>query len=67
MALLVAVITLIFFLLKKRKESKVIESLKGYISENIRKGFTLQQIKDALFREGYKEKEIDRAVKGIGG
>ncbi|MBS3101298.1 hypothetical protein J4204_04125 [Candidatus Woesearchaeota archaeon] len=66
LALFVVMVALIFFLIKKRKENKIIESLRGYISENIRRGFTLQQIKDALFREGYKEKEIDKAVKAIG-
>lgn len=64
--LLGAVISaLIYFIIKKIKEKQIISSLKQYIGENIRKGFTLQQIKDTLFRAGYKEKEIDRAIKSI--
>ena len=64
--LLGAVISaLIFFFIKKIKEKQVVSSLKQYIGENIRKGFTLQQIKDTLFRAGYKEKEIDKAIKSI--
>lgn len=55
----------VIFIIKNRKENRTISSLKQYISENIRRGFTLQQIRDALHREGYSEKEIDRAVRSI--
>ncbi len=60
-----AVSALIFFFIKKIKENKIIGSLKQYIGENIQKGFTLSQIKDTLFRAGYKEKEINKAIKSI--
>lgn len=56
---------LIYFAVRKIKENKVINSLKHYIGENVQKGFTLQQIKDMLFRAGYNEKEIDKAIKSI--
>lgn len=59
------IIAAIFLFIKNRKENQTIASLKQYISENIRRGFTLQQIKDVLSREGYSEKEIDRAVRSI--
>ena len=55
----------VFFVIRKIKENQAVSSVKQYIGENIRKGFTLQQIKDALFRAGYKEKEIDKAIKSI--
>ena len=55
----------IFFLIKKIKENKVVNSLREYIGDNIRKGFTLSQIKDTLFRAGYKENEINKAIKSI--
>ena len=61
---LVAVM-LLFLFIKKRKESQTVSSLRQYISENISRGFSLQQIKDVLYREGYSDKEIDRAVKSI--
>ncbi len=62
----IAVISLLlFFLIKKRKEKKTDDSLKNYIRESIGKGFALQQIKGALFRAGYNEREIDRALKSI--
>ena len=66
LALSVIIFVLLFLFIKKRKESQVIDSLRDYISENIRRGFTLQQIKDVLYREGYNEKEIGKAVKSIG-
>ena len=61
----VVVIGLSFLLIKNMRENKVVNILKQYIGDNIRKGFTLQQIKEALYRAGYKEKEIDKAVKNI--
>ncbi|MBI2649688.1 hypothetical protein HYX04_00060 [Candidatus Woesearchaeota archaeon] len=63
LALISIILALSFLFIKKRKENQTIISLRQYISENTRKGFTLQQIKDALYREGYSEREIDRAVK----
>ena len=61
----IAVVLLLLLLLKKRKEKKTVDSLKNYISESMRKGFALQQIKGALFRAGYNEREIDKALKSI--
>ena len=61
----VAAAALVFFAVKKLRESRIINSLKEYIGENIRNGYTLQQIKETLFRAGYKEKEIDKAIKSI--
>lgn len=63
--LAVIILAVIFLFIKNRKENQTIASLKQYISENVRRGFTLQQIKDALSREGYSEREIDRAVRSI--
>ena len=61
----VVIVALIFLAVKKIKENRTINLLKQYIGENIRKGFTLQQVKDALFRAGYKEKEVNKAIKSI--
>lgn len=61
----VVVSALVFLLIEKIRQNRIVNSLKQYIGENIRKGFKLQQIRDALFRAGYKEKEIDKAVKSI--
>ena len=61
----IIIFILLFLFIKKIKENRIINSLKQYIGENIRKGFTLQQIKDALFKAGYKEKEVDKAIKAI--
>lgn len=55
----------LFLFVKKRKENQIITSLKQYINKNLNRGFTLQQIKDSLFREGYTQKEIDKAIKSI--
>lgn len=56
---------LIYFAVRKIKENQVVNSLKQYIGENIQKGFSLQQIKDMLSRSGYKENEIDKAIKSV--
>lgn len=61
----VFVIVLLFLLVRAVKENKIISSLKLYINENLRRGFTEHQIKEALYREGYTEKEIDKAIKSI--
>lgn len=64
--ILIATISgLIFLTVKRKRENQIASSLKQYIIENIRRGFTLQQIKEALFRSGYREKEIDNAIKSI--
>ena len=65
LVLAIVVLVLLFLFIKKRKESQIVNSLKKYINENVRRGFTLQQIKDVLYREGYTDKEIDRAIKAI--
>ncbi|MBI3027109.1 hypothetical protein HYY70_03270 [Candidatus Woesearchaeota archaeon] len=56
---------LVFIAIKRKRENQIASSLKQYIIENIKRGFTLQQIKDVLYREGYSEREIDKAVKTI--
>ena len=61
----VVLIILLFFLIKKIQKNKIINSLKQYINENIRKGFTEQQIKTTLLRSGYKEKEVEKAMNSI--
>lgn len=66
LALAIIALVLLFLFVKKRKENEIINLLKQYISENIKRGFTLQQIKDVLYKEGYSEKEIDKAVRYIG-
>lgn len=58
-------VLLIFLFLKIKKENKITNSLKQYFDESIRKGFTLQQIKDMLLKEGYTRKEIEKANKSI--
>ena len=63
--LLAVVFVLLAFFIRKRKENKLINSLKQYTLENIRRGFTLQQIKDTLYREGYTQREIDKVIKSI--
>lgn len=64
-ALAVIILVLLFLFIKRKKESQTIDSLRQYIGENIRRGFSLQQIKDILYKEGYSEKEVDRAVRSI--
>ncbi len=66
LSLAIIIPILLFTLLKQRREKKIIESLKQYIIESISKGFSLQQIKNILYREGYTQKEIDKAIKSIG-
>lgn len=56
---------LIFTFVRKRKEERIVNTLKQYIFANIQRGFTLQQIKNTLYQQGYREKEIDKAVKTI--
>lgn len=56
---------LIFTFVRKRKEQALANTLKQYILENIQKGFTLQQIKNTLYREGYTDREINKAVRSI--
>lgn len=65
LALISIALILLFLFIKKRRENQIISSLREYISENIRRGFTLQQIRDVLYREGYSEKEINKAVRSI--
>ncbi|MBI4143471.1 hypothetical protein HY487_01150 [Candidatus Woesearchaeota archaeon] len=65
LVLAIIIIVAVILFIKNRKENQTITSLKQYISENIRKGFSLQQIKDVLYREGYSDKEIDKAVRSI--
>ncbi|MBI2658781.1 hypothetical protein HYX05_01605 [Candidatus Woesearchaeota archaeon] len=55
----------LYFFIKKKKENQTISSLRQYIGENVRHGYALQQIKDVLYREGYSEKEINKAIKSI--
>ena len=66
LAFVIAVLVLVIFIIKKMRENKIINSIKQYINENIGQGFSLQQIKDALFREGYNQKEVEKAIKSIG-
>ncbi len=61
----IILVILAFFLVKKRKESKIVASLKQYAYENIRRGYTVQQIELSLSREGYAKKEIEKAIKSI--
>ena len=61
---IIAIILLIFLFIKIRG-SRIINSLKQYINESLRKGFTIQQIKDALYKEGYSGKEVDNAFRNV--
>ena len=65
LVLVIVILSLLFLFIKRKKESQTISSLRQYIGDNIRRGFSLQQIKDVLYREGYSDKEIDRAVRSI--
>ena len=65
-SVVVVIAILLFLLIRKRKENQIVSSLNQYISDNIRHGYALQQIKEILYREGYTEKEIDKAIKSIG-
>ncbi len=60
-----ALVVLLLLFIRKRKDSIAVGSLRRYINENLKRGFTMQQIKDALFREGYGKKEIEKAMRGI--
>ena len=64
-AVAVVIPVLVFTFVRKRKEQVIINTLKQYIMQNIQRGFTLQQVKNTLYQEGYKEREIDKAVKSI--
>ena len=65
----VAVILLVFRrnignLFKKRsKGSDVDPRLRSYISSSLAKGFTKQQIKQALISKGWSQKDIDKALR----
>ena len=63
--LFIFVFILIFVFIKKRNEDKTINSLREYAIENQRKGFTMQQIRDALSNNGYRDKEIEKALKSL--
>jgi len=56
---------LIFTFVRKRKQQAIIDTLKEYIMSNIQRGFSLQQIKNTLYQQGYTEREIDTAVRSI--
>lgn len=64
-SVVVVIPALIFAFLRKKKEQAIRNTLKQYITQNIQRGFTLQQIKNTLYQEGYKESEIDKAVGNI--
>lgn len=55
----------LIFLFRQIRQNRIVNSLKVYINESLNKGFTIQQIRDVLFREGYSEKEVERAIKSI--
>lgn len=65
LVLAIIVLILVFLFIKKKKDNQTVSSLRQYISENIRRGFSLQQIKDVLHREGYSDKEVDRAIRSV--
>ena len=61
----VAVLALGYLLVKKIKENHVVSSIRGYIAENVQKGYSIQQIRFTLAKAGYKKDEIDKAIKTI--
>lgn len=61
----VVIPALIFAFLRIKKKQAIINTLKQYISQNMQRGFTLQQIKNVLYQQGYSESEIDKAVRNI--
>ena len=42
------------------------KKITAYLSENLKKGFSAQELRDALLREGYSEKDVDEAIKSLG-
>ncbi len=61
--LLIGFLLLVLWAFTKRRENKMAESLKPYVSESMRRGYDSQQIKDSLLRAGYAEKIADKALK----
>lgn len=61
----VILFVLFLFLVKKRRDNRLVGSLSAYINENLKRGFTLEQIKSRLFKEGYKKSEVGKALRGI--
>jgi len=59
------IILIVFLIIKKRKENENIGSLRKYLIENMRKGYTAQQLRDALLRYGYNPKQVDNAIRSI--
>ncbi len=53
----------VFILIRNRRENHAIAAVRQYINENLRRGFSIDQIKQALFRQGYNEKEVKEAMR----
>lgn len=53
--------SLIYFNITRRAQAP----LKSYISSNLRKGYTKEQIKSALIKNDYTNEEIEEAFRGI--
>ncbi len=41
------------------------EALKTYVSTNLKKGFSKEQIRSALIKNNYNQKEVEEAFKGM--
>ena len=59
------ILILVFVFVKYRKQSQIISTLTRYINECQRRGYTMQQIQDALFRQGYSQKEVEKAIRSV--
>ena len=67
---LLAVFLTLYLFAKKSKRSFYAKAqnrfkLKSYVASNLRKGFTKQQIRNALIKNKYSNQEIEEAFRGV--
>ena len=72
--LIVVVVFLTYFKVKRnrgraeminQKRQQNAYALRSYVIVNLRKGYTKEQIRNALIKNNYTDKEIEEAFKGI--
>ena len=51
---------------KFRKREKMMTRLKIYIATNLKRGYTLQQIKDNLLKHNFNNVDVEEAIIGLG-
>jgi len=59
--ILVVIVSGLFAYKKMQRKN----SLKAYVQENLKKGYTKQQISYMLYKNGYNQKEIDKVMKNV--